>query len=301
MKLIFEKLMDASEEAFTFKEIRRRRFSCPWHFHTENELILTLHCPGYRMVGDDLTDLEAGDLVLVGANLPHIWQHDDGDRRRRAPVHILIVQFNEDFLGGDFWKIPATHALRQLLKRASVGLQFAGKTRHRVARLMSDMRAAGGLRRLALFLTALEALATSSECRAIASPAYTTEPSPFGQERMERVLRFINERLDQTIRVREVARLAGLSEGAFSRFFRLHSGRTFPAFVNQLRVGRACRLLAENENKIIDISFACGFTNLSNFNRQFRRMKRITPREFRRHLSAPSSLPPHAGRLAHQP
>jgi len=285
MKLIFEKLMPGSEDGFTFKEIRSHRFSCPWHFHTENELILTLHCPGYRMVGDDLTELEAGDLVLVGANLPHIWQRDEGKPRQRGPVHILIVQFEENFLGRDFWKIPATHALRQLLKRASVGLQFTGKTRERVARLMSDMRSASGLQRLALFLTALEALASSSECRAIASAGYTTELSPFNQERMERVLRFINERLDQPIRMGEVARLVGLSDGAFSRFFRLHSGRTFPTFVNQLRVGRACRLLAESGNKITDVAFACGFTNLSNFNRQFQRIKAMTPREFGRQVS----------------
>jgi AraC-like DNA-binding protein len=285
MKLVFEKLMPGSEEGFTFKEIRGRSFSCPWHFHTENELILALHCPGYRMVGDDLTELEAGDLVLLGSNLPHIWQRDGGRPGQPVPVHILIVQFEENFLGRDFWKLPAAPALRQLLKRASVGLQFTGKTRERVARLMSDMRAASSLRRLALFLTALEALASSTEARAIASPGYTTELSPFNQGRMERVLRFINERLDQPIRMGEAARLAGLSEGAFSRFFRLHSGRTFPTFVNQLRIGRACRLLAESGNKITDIAFACGFTNQSNFNRQFQRIKAITPREFGRQVS----------------
>jgi len=283
MKLVFEKLMPGSDEGFTFKEIRGHRFSCPWHFHTENELILTLHCPGYRMVGDDLTELEAGDLVLLGANLPHIWQRDNAAPRR--PVHFLIAQFEDDFLGHDFWKLPAAQGLRQLLKRASVGLRFTGKTRERVARLMSEMRDANGLRRLALFLTALETLASSAESRAIASPGYTAEQSPFDQERMERVLRFINERFDQPIRVGEVARLASLSEGAFSRFFRLHSGRTFPEFVNQLRVGRACRLLAESGQKITDIAFACGFSNLSNFNRQFQRMKRMTPREFVRQVT----------------
>ncbi len=285
MKLIFEKLMPGSEEGFTFKEIRSRSFSCPWHFHTENELILTLHCPGYRMVGDDLTELEAGDLVMLGSNLPHIWQRDGGRPDQPGPVHILIVQFEEDFLGRDFWKLPAAQALRRLLKRASVGLQFPGKTRERVARLMADMRAATGLRRLTLFLTALEALASSDEGRAIASAGYTAALSPFNQERMERVLRFINERFDQPIRMGEAARLAGLSEGAFSRFFRLHSGRTFPTFVNQLRIGRACRLLAESGNKITDIAFACGFTNLSNFNRQFQRIKAMTPREFGRQVS----------------
>jgi AraC-like DNA-binding protein len=297
MKLIFEKLLSGSEGGFIFKRIHSHRFSCPWHFHTENELILTLHCPGYRMVGDDITELETGDLVLVGSNLPHIWQRDEGKPHQRQPVHILIVQFEENFLGHGFWQISAAHALRGLLKRASVGLQFIGRTREQVARLMSEMDAASALRRLALFLTALEALAASTECLTIASPGYTAESSPFDQERMERVLRFINERLDEPIRLREAARLACLSEGAFSRFFHLHTGRTFPAFVNQLRIGRACRLLAESENKITDIAFACGFTNLSNFNRQFQRLKQMTPQEFGRQLSRPSLSAPQ-GRSA---
>lgn len=238
------------------------------------------------MVGDDLAELEAGDLVLLGSNLPHIWQRDGGRPGKPAPFHILIVQFEENFLGQGFWKLPAAHALRQLLKRASVGLQFTGKTCERVARLMSDMRARersaapgslshrpGGI-----------GVAFSDEARAIASNGYTAELSPYNQERMERVLRFINERLDQPIRMGEAARLAGLSEGAFSRFFRLHSGRTFPTFVNQLRIGLACRLLAESGNKITDIAFACGFTNLSNFNRQFQRIMEMTPREFVRRI-----------------
>ena len=286
MKLIFEKLMPGSEAEFTFKEIRSERFSCPWHYHPENELILTSHCPGYRMVGDNISELEAGDLVLLGSNLPHIWQRDAGKPRPHRPVHLLIVQFEDGFLGQDFWQIPATRALRQLLQSASVGLHFTGKTRERVAQLMSDMRAAKGLGRLALFLSALDAMASSSERRAIASPGYAAQLSPFSQKRMERVLRFVNERLDQTIHLREVARVASLSVGAFSRFFRLHSGRTFPAFVNQLRISRACRLLAESDHKITDIAFACGFMNLSNFNRQFLRLKQTTPCAFRKEVRA---------------
>lgn len=286
MKLIYEKLTVGSEEGFTFKEIRTRNFSCPWHFHTENELILTLEFDGYRMVGDHLAPLAPGDLVLVGSNLPHIWQLDQRNGERPAPVHILLVQFDESFLGNDFWRIPATHLLRQLLKRATVGLHFTGRTRERVAQWMADMRECSGLRRMALFLAVLEALASCAEGHALASPGYTSELSPFNQERMDRVFRFINERLDQTIHLREVARHAGLSEGAFSRFFRLHSGRTFPEFVNQLRISRACRLLTETDQKVTDIAFACGFANLSNFNRQFQRFKHATPREFKRKLMA---------------
>ncbi|MBI5386510.1 MAG: helix-turn-helix transcriptional regulator [Verrucomicrobia bacterium] len=288
MKLIYEKLTLGSEEGFTFKEVRTGHFTCPWHFHTENELILTLQFPGFRMIGDNITPLEPGDLVLVGSNLPHIWQLDARRGRRSLPVRILLVQFEEGFLGQDFWALPAVQPLRQLLKRAAVGLGFNGKTRERAAKLMTEMRAARGLRRMALFLSVLDTLSSSSECRPISSPGYSPQLSPFNQERMDRVFQFIHERLDQPLHLHEAARRAGLSAGAFSRFFRLHSGRTFPEFVNELRVGRACRLLAEADRKITDIAFACGFNNLSNFNRQFRRLKRMTPREFERRLRGAS-------------
>ena len=150
---------------------------------------------------------------------------------------------------------------------------------------MSDMREASGLRRLALFLTALEALASSSECHAIASPGYTAGTQPL-QPGAHGAGVPIHQRTARPADPHGRSRApGGLSDGAFSRFFRLHSGRTFPTFVNQLRIGRACRLLAESGNKITDIAFACGFTNLSNFNRQFQRIKAMTPREFGRQVS----------------
>ncbi len=101
---------------------------------------------------------------------------------------------------------------------------------------------------------------------------------------MSQVCEFIGQRLSQPIRLAEAARLAHLSDGAFSRFFRAHLRRTFPEFVNELRIGRACRLLAESDMSVTEISLACGYTNLSNFNRQFLRLKRRTPREFRRRM-----------------
>jgi AraC-like DNA-binding protein len=284
VKPIFEKLALGSEEGFTFKRIRARHFNCPWHFHGEYELILTLLCPGYRMVGDDITPLHPGDLVLVGANLPHIWQCDPrlDDSRR---VDILLVQFDEDFLGEACLRIPAFHPVRQLLQRAAVGLQFTGKTRSRVAELLQEMARVSGLRRIILFLSALEALASSPDCHAIASPGFSTGVSPFNQERMNRVFKFIDEQIDQPVRLADAARVASLSSGAFSRFFHQHTGRTFPEFLNQLRIGRACRLLAESELSVTEIALACGFANLSNFNRQFARLKQTTPREYRRQLA----------------
>jgi AraC-like DNA-binding protein len=185
-------------------------------------------------------------------------------------------------------KLPAMASVRQLFRRAAVGLQFTSRTRDRVENLMHAMAHTTGLRRLVLFLTALEAMATSHEVRSIASAGFATELNPFNQERMAGLLKYINDRIDQPIRLSEVAKLAHMSEGAFSRFFQRHTARTFPAFVNELRVGRACRLLAETEQSITDISLTCGFANLSNFNRQFLRLKRATPSEFRRRINQPT-------------
>jgi AraC-like DNA-binding protein len=287
MKLIFQTLTTGSEEGFAFKSIRTRHHDSPWHFHPEYELILTQHCPGYRMVGDNITTLRRGDLVLVGSRLPHVWQHDS--HSDTAPVRILLAQFDDSFLGDACRKLPAMAPVRQLFRRAAVGLQFIGRTRDRVEGLMREMAHATGLRRLVLFLTVLETLAASHEVRPIASAGFTTELNPFNQERMAALLKFINERIDQPIRLSEAARMAHLSEGAFSRFFQRHTARTFPAFVNELRVGRACRLLAETEQSITDIALACGFANLSNFNRQFLRLKRATPSEFRRRINPPNA------------
>jgi AraC-like DNA-binding protein len=101
---------------------------------------------------------------------------------------------------------------------------------------------------------------------------------------MNHVFQFLNRHLGEVIRLSEAARIVGLSDGAFSRFFRLHTGKTFPEFLNELRVGRACRLLVEQDKPITEVCYECGFTNLSNFNRQFRRLRSLTPGAFRRQM-----------------
>ena len=122
----------------------------------------------------------------------------------------------------------------------------------------------------------------------IASPGFTTAPTSHEQERISRVCRFIDENYRRTLRISEAAKVAHMSEGAFSRFFRSHMGKTFPAFVNDLRIGRACRLLTETEMNITEIALCCGYHNLSNFNRQFQQSKKASPREFRRQMRRPA-------------
>jgi AraC-like DNA-binding protein/quercetin dioxygenase-like cupin family protein len=284
MKPIFQRLTSAPDEGFAFKVIRAAGFDCPWHFHDEYELILVQKSSGYRMVGDNLKPLMPGDLVLIGPNLPHIWQNDERGLGGGTRVHAVLIQFEEKLLA-DWLRLPALTPLRQLLQRAALGVEVTGHTRQRVAELMVEMSKLRGLSRIAQFLLVLDALARSHECRQISSPGFINLNNPFNQARMNVVFRFINEHLDHPVSLPQVAELVHLSAGAFSRFFHVHTGKTFPVFVNELRIGRACRLLVESELGVAEIAEACGFANLSNFNRQFMRLKRLTPRAFRHRVA----------------
>ncbi len=283
MKPIFQRLTTEPAGFFAFKVIRSAGFDCPWHVHPEYELIHVLRGDGYRIVGDNISRLTAGDLVMVGPGLPHIW-HNEPVPGKRASVHCQLIQFEEKCLGEGLLRLPDMEPLRRMLQRAKRGLHFVGRTHNKVTALMMQMAELEGMERVVQFLQILTVLASSEEFEPLASPGFAADTSALGQEQMDRVFQFLNNQLGQTVRLSEAAQIIHLSEGAFSRFFRTHTGKTFPQFVNELRIGRACTMLIESDMNITEIAFACGFSNLSNFNRQFQRLKGLSPREYRLQL-----------------
>ncbi len=284
MKPVFEQTPQRQWESFHCEVVRGPGYGATWHFHPEFQITLVLRSTGYRLVGDKITPLIPGDLVLVGSNLPHVWQQDPDARGPRPAVHAIVVRFQKTFLGQDFWEIPEAEPVHRLLKRAARGLHISGRTRDAVAARLERLVNAKGLDRIAELLGILGALAESRELAPIASAGFVPSLSSDDQGRMERVTAHIHAHLTETIDRATVARAAHLSEGAFSRFFKLRTGKTLPEYVNELRVGRACRLLAEEERKITDIALDCGFRNLPNFNRRFREITHLTPRDYRRQL-----------------
>ena len=281
MKPIYAKLIGYPDDGFIVKELHGDACNCSWHFHAEMELVLVLQSQGYRIVGDNIRSLHPGDLVLLGPNLPHAYQHEDRRSARQAAAHCLLLQF-EERLWASLLELPAMASVRRLLHRAVNGLHITDSAREHVAAMLREMLTLRGPRRIASFVAVLDALAQSRNCTTIASPGFTTlSVTSYEQERVGRVCQFIDENHHRPLRLNEVAKLSHMSEGAFSRFFRSHMGKTFPAFVNDLRIGRACRLLAETEMNVTEIALSCGYQNISNFNRQFLQLKRVSPRTFR--------------------
>jgi AraC-like DNA-binding protein len=285
MKPAYEKLAPSVEDGVNCNVVQGKTFGCVWHFHPEFEITLTRKARGHRMVGDNLTSLKPGDIVLVGSNLPHDWQNDAGAPGGPQPVDHICIHFPPDWLGRDWLDLPAMQHVKKMLARAALGIHVTGQTRDEVEELMLRIPAEHGLPRVITVLAILHKISLSTTCHTIASRGFAPELDPQDEMRVNKVAQYIQSHLEETIYLENLAELVHLSPGAFSRFFKARTGKTVPGFINELRIGRACRLLAETDYPITEIAFSCGFPNLANFNRQFLRLKVMPPREWRRQFA----------------
>jgi AraC-like DNA-binding protein len=276
MQARLEKIAPPGGVSFVCKRRRDPRFEFLWHRHPEYELTLVVRSRGKRFVGDSIADYGDGDLVLLGPDLPHTW-HSEGPGRHEA----IVVQFSEGFLGKDFFAAPEMLPVRRLLDRSAQGLLFGGRTRRLAARRMDGMERRAGLGRLLGLLELLAFLARSREARPLSSRTFVPSLRTRDARRIDLVFGLLTERFADRITLPEAASRAHLSVPAFSRFFKRTTGKTFVRFLNELRVGHACRRLLETDRTVAQVAFECGFNNLSNFNRRFRDIKGTSPRSWR--------------------
>lgn len=282
LKIVFENIQPEPAQSFHCERIAGPDYGTPWHFHPELELTLVLRSKGHRLIGDTIAPLVPGDLVLVGSNLPHVWHQDRAQDASPLAVDAIVIQFASDFLGAEFMRRPELRHVAGLFERAGRGLHVTGATRDAVVQRMRRLLALTGLDRLLELLHILATLAGSSELKPVASVGFRPTLDHADQQRMERVCRHIDIHLADEITRTACAAAAHLSPGAFSRFFRARTGKALPAYVNELRIGRACHLLGHTDEKITEIGAKCGFANIANFNQHFRSQHGMAPRDFRR-------------------
>lgn len=282
MKLTLEKRSPlAATEVVACETVRGANFGCVWHHHPEFEITLVKRGGTERWVGDKLTPLKQGDLILLGSDLPHDFRNDHAPGRRLRKVEAIVVQFMPHLLGADWLQHPSMRPVRELFQRAQLGLDVRGAARRRATRQVMQISKANGLRRVVLLLELLDDLARSKELREIASPGFHAAIGAASSDRLGTVLAHIEEHLTEPIYVPVLAAMAGLSESAFSRLFKSCTNRTVPQYVNELRIARACRLLAETDQTVSQIADACGYPTPAHFQRQFHRHQNRSPLVYR--------------------
>lgn len=289
-----ERVEPAPGRSFTWEAFDLPSFPYRWHFHAAYELTLITAGQGRRFVGDSIEWFEPGDLVLLGPHLPHTWHSEPGRGLRSRAV---VIRFEEDFLGGEFFGRGELARIRGVLERSRRGLAFGGgPTVAALATALVDGCAAQPFAQVVALLEMLQALATRGRGRELSSPAYASTARAADARRIDRVCRHVMQHLARPLRLADVAAIAGLSPEGFCRFFHRMTGRTFVAWVHEVRIGHACRLLTTTERPVLAVAHASGFENLSNFNRVFRRLRGCTPRAFRHRLAARGMSAGHARR-----
>ena len=246
-----------------------------WHFHVEMELTLFTSGEGTRFVGDHIGSFAAGDLVLLGENLPHYWH-----TRGRSSGISVQWHFPKSH---PFWAFPENLGLGDFFNLANRGLHILGHTAIEVTALLQQLTRRKGVEQLASLLSTLARLATApgNERRPISARSFALSAGSQHQDAISKALRYLIAHFREAVRLEEVLPLTGMSRPTFARQFKKHSGRTFSEFLNRLRLQAACHELDESDRSVLDIALSSGFTQVSFFNRLFRRILRCSPSAYR--------------------
>lgn len=253
-----------------------------WHFHPEVELTLVTRGSGRRFVGDHLTSFDGPDLVLIGSNIPHCWT----GLRNSAGFSLQFVLDDSHPL----WQLAETSSLQSLNKLAAQGAQFHGPILSQAERIFSQIATADPLNGLRGFLDLIAQIVATEDSftKRLSNTKFALTGRDHHLEAIAGAVKYILGNLCEEIRLDDLVAVTHMSKPTFCRHFKLHTGRTLVAFVNELRIDHARKLLIDTNLPITEVAFDSGFTNLANFNRQFRQVCACSPREYRALNQSPS-------------
>jgi AraC-like DNA-binding protein len=254
-------------------------FTFPWHFHSEFEIVYVLKSSGKRFVADSVEPFGEGDITLLGSNLPHFFKNEISEEKENR-VNAIVVQFHKDFFKEEINSYSEFHAIGELLKRASHGISFEKSCAEKAGKMLKRLLQLKGLERMLYFVKILDTLAHVENYRLLASKGYQANDAKELNTRLDKIMHFINTNYQRKISQEEVAAKIGMTTSAFCRYFKEKTGKGFIFFVNEMRIGYACKLLIENHLSISQVCYECGFNNLSNFNRMFKRLTGSTPGDY---------------------
>lgn len=289
MKPQFENV--AIPEGCSIRVLNRRVPDIPfeWHHHPEYELTLTLNSRGWRFIADHIGAYDSHDLVLVPSEMPHTWASTKAVDAS-SPHVAIVVWFTESCALQFADACPEYSFLRKLLKRGAGGLSFPSSAGQMMESRLSGLLSNSARDRLQ---TALDVLAELAETDAVplATPQTAVPIRVNESAQLKRVLDLLHARFAEPIRMRDLCIVGNMSERSLHRLFMRHLGQNMTDYLGRLRIGRACMWLVETDRPISVIASDAGFSNLSNFNRRFRSVRQMSPREFRRYFMKHGSIP----------
>ena len=274
MKPAFESVNAAVNSSFVVRKFNERKFSAPYHFHPELELTLILKGNGKRYVGSHVNNYFAGDLVLLGSNLPHCWKTEDGAAGNSVS---LVIHFNRDFLGKDFFHKPEIEAGLQLLNKSNYGLRFTGGNEQVKELMLALLKEKNSFKKLIIFLDVLHHLSGNINYVVLDKQSLYSTLSQNDKQRINEVIGYVVENFQNAISLKKAASIANMTSHSFCKYFKKVTRKTFMEAVNDYRIDFATRQLINTDKTVSEIGFESGFNDVSNFHKMFKRKIKTSP------------------------
>lgn len=266
-------------DCFTLFSRKKKKFDFPLHYHEEFELNLILNAGGAkRIVGDHIEIIDNLELVLVGPNLCHAWFDYENTSE---DITEITIQFHKDLFDDSLLRKNQLSFIRNMFDQSKKGILFSGETIDRLKSRIMFLNKKQGFDSVLELISILHDLSTSRNFKTLSDSSFNNEQFNYNSRRIEKAFEYMNTHYGKQITLSEVAKVANMPETSFSRFMKKRTGNTFIDSLNEIRIGHSSRMLIDTTHTIAEIAYKCGFNNISNFNRTFKKKKDCTPKDFR--------------------
>ncbi len=271
-------------DCFTIFSRVKKEFNFPLHYHDEYELNLIINAKGARrIVGDHIDQIDDLELVLVGPNLSHAWFTHNC---KSGQIKEITIQWHKDLFDEKFLRRNQLSFIRKMFELSSKGILFSKEAIQTIYPRIVTLNQKSGFDSVMALINILHDLSISRNLRTLSEASFNSEMQfNFNSRRIEKAFEYMNKNYDKLITLKDMAKLVNMTEVSFSRFIKKRTGISFIDSLNEIRLGHASRILIDTTNSIAEVSYSCGFNNISNFNRLFKKKKGSTPKEFRENFA----------------
>jgi len=253
------------------------------HQHPETQITLIVAGTGTLFQGQYIGDYQPGDVFVIGANIPHVLKSDakfyESDEKLS---HAISIFFDENSLGASFFDLPELSEVKKILHQSVRGIKVGGHTKEVIDQQILSITEQRGLTAIISLLNIVNTITQSDELQFLSEAITPFIIDENEGVRLNKIYQFTLTEYTRQIKLEEVASLANMSTSAFCRYFKQRTRKTYIAFLNEVRIAQACKLLLNQDLTIAQICYQCGFNNLSHFNRVFKNINNVSPKDYRK-------------------
>ena len=282
MSALFEKIVLQENASFSIGIFQDNLDKSSWHFHDNYEISFITEGTGKRIVADSIEEFQPGDLVFIGRSLPHAWIVDKEQfTPNMRKLEMVFLQFPPEALSPELLSLPEFRNVANALSQSKRGIRIIGQTLNDVSEIMLQLPYLSNFERFLHFFKLMDIIGQSTNLIPLATKEYIKKHFNSRNKRILTIHDYLMKNYRESIDLKQIASLVSMAEGSLCRFFKMHVGITIFEYLNQIKIEFACNLLMDNNLSILDVAIDSGFNNLSHFNKQFKLITGVTPKDYR--------------------